>query len=306
MFNLKNPFKSKEEDQKITSLNLQPPDVATTANAKQASPPGTITDTHLAVLREQPVPEEINSGIRQLLDSGAHPEAVFLAQDPRNRGLIVFKHQNPPFQAIPLFSSPFLVGDYLRATKTVGQVIGVKMESLPQVAQSWRDGGIDSFLFNRCPRCPIVQPLRVKDNLITAEQIRFMWATQLTIRNWRARKLIRQYLDYAGDDSLAQKRTSLEFLRDHVAYDVPYVHWMIALIAGMQGDKLAHDGATASLEEFGPDFVGKTDNASANEFAGESDRPKAGSWSDSMAKAHIGLLMSFRMLNPSQEQRPVG
>ena len=78
-------------------------------------------------------------------------------------------------------------------------------------------------------------------------------------------------------------------MRDFGAFDVPFVHWMIALIAGMQGDEEARLAAIATLESFGPAFVGKT----ARLAGGEGDK----AWTDSMATAHVGLMAEFGMLN---------
>ena len=256
-------------------------------------------EEQLAAIRAQPVPEEIGRGVKQLLDSGRYPEAVFWGAILKRGAHIVFRNQSPVFQAIPLFSSPLLVNDYLKATGTPAdmQVLGMNIDSLPQVAEQWRAGGIDSFFFNRCPRFPIVQPISPQDRLITKKQLTFVWATNMTIRNWRAAKLVREYLGYKGDDAMQAKRATLELLRDHVAYDNPYIHWLIALIAGIQGDKAAQSAAVETLKEFGPGV------ASEMPVADGSKCDEA--WVDAMAKAHVGLLAAFGLLQlqPTQPQR---
>jgi hypothetical protein len=292
----KNPFKSSPTGSDLTSLNLNPDN----SQPKSSNPTRSSFEEQLAAVRAQPVPEEINRGIKQLLDSGKHPEAVFFGGNPQTGAHMVFRNQSPVFQAIPLFSSPLLVKDYLKATGTGSptemQVLGINMDSLPQVAEQWRSHGIDSFFFNRCPRCPILQPISPQDKLITKKQLTFMWATNMAIRNWRAAKLVREYLGYQGDDAIQSKRATLGLLRDHVAYDNPYIHWLIALIAGIQGDRAAQSAAIETLKEFGPRVLNEMP------FADGSKCDEA--WVDAMAKAHVGLLASFGLLQsqPTQPQ----
>jgi hypothetical protein len=79
----------------------------------------------------------------------------------------------------------------------------------------------------------------------------------ITIRNWRARKVIRQHLGDQGNDMLAKRYATLEALiSDHVAYDVPYIRWLIdSTVRGVQGDATAAPAAIANLNEFGSDVV---------------------------------------------------
>ena len=76
---------------------------------------------------------------------------------------------------------------------------------------------------------------------------------------------------------LSQKRATLEILRDHVAYDVPYVHWLIALIAGVQGDENTKAAALACLMDFGPDVASQMSVTEGN----VDDK----AWTEAMAKA---------------------
>lgn len=297
MFNLKNPFKSTRDAQGLSSLNLDP-NSSYRASATMEQPKSSLEE-QMAVIRSRPVPEEINRGIQQLLDSGRHPEAVFFAGNPQTGALLVFRNHSPALQAILLFSSPQRAKDYLKATNTPGdmQVLGVNFDSLPMAAEHWRASGVDSFIINRCPRCPFVQPVKSENNLITKQQLTFMWATNMTIHNWQAAKLLRQYLAYKGEDMLSQKRATLEILRDHVAYDVPYVHWLIALIAGVQGDENTRAAALACLMDFGPDVASQMSVTEGN----VDDK----AWTEAMAKAHVGLFASFGLLNTQQGQ-PTG
>ena len=57
----------------------------------------------------------------------------------------------------------------------------------------------------------------------------------------------------------------------------------------MQGDEPARLEATAILERFGPDFVGKT--------ARDGQRDGGPAWLESWMKATLGLYCEFQMLN---------
>ena len=115
-----------------------------------------------------------------------------------------------------------------------------------------------------------------------------MWAVSRAIRDYRGESTVRQFL--ATDvNHLPQRRALLEYLRDHVDYGIPYVHWMIGLIAGQQGDDAVREGSVQRLEEFGAAFVGRicvhTDPSTLDEFQ------------NSMVDAYLGLAANFGMID---------
>lgn len=84
-------------------------------------------------------------------------------------------------------------------------------------------------------------------------------------------------------------RASLEYLRDHFDAFNPYVHWMIAVLAGMEGDMKANAESIAKLEQFGPPFVGK--------LQGTSFDMSPGSQFATFPEATMGLLLSYKCLD---------
>jgi hypothetical protein len=298
MFNLKSMFTSKR-DEEITSLHLQTPGPEPSRELP-ATPLQAAAQVHAEELRNSAVAEEIKRRAKQLLDAGKYPANIFVLMSPETKGLVSFKTQKPAFNSLLFFSSPLIALDFVRTTKTPAQVAGIKMEGLPSNAEIWRKNGIDSFVWDRCPRCNIHVTQAPKDQLITKDHLALAWATRMCIRGMQAERLIRQFMAPGGKDGLAQKRAMLEMLRDHVAYDVPYAHWLIGLFAAMQGDEPARMAATACLEEFGPDFKGKIPAIA------QDSKELPAPWIESMAQAQVGLLSAFGLLNlspkPSQPQ----
>jgi hypothetical protein len=84
-------------------------------------------------------------------------------------------------------------------------------------------------------------------------------------------------------------RASLEYLRDHFDAGNPYVHWMIAVLAGMDGDMKANAESIAQMEQFGPPFVGK--------LQGTSFDMSPGSQFATFPEAMMGLLLSYKCMN---------
>jgi|SRR5271168_1735687 len=83
-------------------------------------------------------------------------------------------------------------------------------------------------------------------------------------------------------------RATLEYLRDHWDVSNPYVHWLIAIFAGMAGDMAANAVSIERLEEFGPPFVGK--------LQGTAFDMSPGSQFGTFPEASMGLLLSYRLL----------
>jgi hypothetical protein len=78
---------------------------------------------------------------------------------------------------------------------------------------------------------------------------------------------------------------------------VPYVHWLIALIAGMQGDEAGRLAATVRLEQFGPNFRGKTWTLK--------DKAQGQAWAQLWGAATMGLLATYGLLKTQQPpQKP--
>ena len=168
------------------------------------------------------------------------------------------------------------------------------MDQLAGAAEQWRAMGVDSFIMNRCPRCPTHNLVLPKGKVISRDEIDNCWAVSKAIRDWRGEAMVRAFMAVKGTHVLPQQRAILETLRDHVDYCIPYVHWLIAMIAGAQGDEAARVSATLLMQEFGPDFL------ASDTLRGVP--PDYAVWRDSLGRAYLGLLGTFGMLDHFNNQ----
>ncbi len=148
---------------------------------------------------------------------------------------------------------------------------------------------------NLSPKSPTANILKPDKGLIAPEQLVFTGALHRAIRNWQAQRLLGEFYSRSPDSKLPldlkRQRAALETLRDSGAYDIPFIHWMIAILAGTQDDEPARLAATAVLETFGPAWVGKTTPMKS----GDSFE----SWGNSVSIATTGLLVEFGMAEES-------
>jgi hypothetical protein len=283
-------FKSSKSEGQIASLDLKP--ASTPANpARQPGNGALLPDP--ASPKFTPPAEEVSRRTKLLFDSGQLPANIFLLA--ANGSVAVYKTPDGAHNAVLLFSSPFRAADYARAQGLQFPVATFKLEALPVAAKQWHDAGIDSFFFDCCPRCAGANLLssKVEDKTITTNQVAYAWATAVSIRNWRAEDAIRRFLAIQGDDAIALKRRSMEFFRDHIDCGIPYVHWLIAIFAGIQQDEPARLAAVARLEEFGPAFKGIITRMT--------DRSQLAAWGEASTKAHAGLLATFGMFKETPQ-----
>jgi hypothetical protein len=283
-----NPFLPKKADEEITSLNLETP--------KPQSSPGDpsfpqVDPKFLAVAKP-----EVNRRAKQMLDAGKRPKDLYLAIDATHNGLIVYR-TNTGKNTLLIFTSEPSARDYLKTTKIEGGVHGFAFESLPAYIERWRKEQVDYFVLDRCPRCPHFAAINLEG--ITQESFLVAWAVHKATRSFQAERCIRSYFDTSDAPEIPpvtpplrrEKRKLLEILRDHIDCNVPYVHWLIALDAGMDGDEEVRTAAIQSLEAFGPYFK---DKVALNLAAGgDTD-----AWAKSISEAYIGLLGTFGMLRP--------
>jgi hypothetical protein len=274
----------------FTSLNLQIP----ARPAPSAMPPNPLSlsglsEERLAVLRSKPAQDELQRRAKLLRESQRVPKFVFFLIEPQS-GMLILLNQKTK-RTVLLFSSPFLAHDYLEFSKMNVGVAGVPMESFAATARKWQSSGVDSFAVDRCPRCQVGVVLNPVQGVITWEQFLVTWSFERAIKNWRAEALIRKFLAVKGENMHAEKRATLEMLRDHVDCGVPYVHWLIALIAGIQNDEAGRLEATMRLERFGPNFKNKTSTL---------NKENAAEWGNLWGSAMVGLLATYGMLNLKQ------
>jgi hypothetical protein len=166
----------------------------------------------------------------------------------------------------------------MREFKVEGDVGGIKIENLPTSVPKWIDAGFAKFNLNRCPRCPDAL-LYDAGVLLSVEKVTQCWAIVKATRDCQGGALLREAIQYQSAGLLAEARKTLETIRDHVAYDIPYVHQLIAFLAGMQNDHPAKALAMKRLEEFGPEFA---------------LHPEL--WLEELARTQVSLLATFGLL----------
>ena len=246
-----------------------------------------------AAARGSEASHDIQQRTKDLLNSGKHPEQICFLRQRESHKLLALETKEPPRRALLIYTSPALAHFYVQTKDLPFEVAGVKLDDIAPVAEDWKKCGFDAFIMNLSPHASVFNVMNPRDNLITREQLVFAWATLRTARDWQAQTRLNEFYDEGtsnlGSPEMQRKlRGVLETLRDSGSFDVPFVHWVIALIAGMQKDEPGRIPATATLESFGPDFLGKTANVE-NE-----DGMKA--WGSSMTTATVGLLAEFGML----------
>lgn len=290
MFNPKKFFSSQKSQEKgLTSLNLQ-----SDSPPKREAPSSSASEDFAkacaafeARYRGSPKQKEIDRRVNKILNSGVVPEHIFYGVIPAENQVIVMMPPGTEHRTLMLFSSGFIATDYLRANRLTAVVGMFKPSALATLAESWKASGVDSYSFNRCPRCTPLSFICPKDGLLTEKELRLMWAVSVALKGYRGEMIVREFL--ATDTTeMAKRRALLESIRDHVDYGIPYVHWLIGMIAGMQGDDAAREGSIARLSEFGPQFWGKIIVAK--------DAADMEAWGKSMIDAHFGLLGTYGLL----------
>jgi hypothetical protein len=291
MFSLKKLLKPNADKHEITSLNLQIPDRAPQLPQQTG---GLTPESLLAILKKKPAEEEVHRRAKLLRELNP-PKALFFLVEPQNGCYVDLQNQSS--KLLPLFSSPLAALDYLQTRKiTSAGIAGFQLASLGATVERWQAAGIDSLIFDLCPRCAASDSPLVGAT-VTREELVHGWSIERAVRHWRGEVLVRVFGSLKWDAMRPQMRLTLEFLRDHVDCSVPYVHWLIALIAGMQGDEAGRLAATVRLEQFGPNFRGKTWTLK--------DKAQGQAWAQLWGAATMGLLATYGLLKTQQPpQKP--
>jgi hypothetical protein len=279
----KNLFQSGKADEGITSLHLETPNGQLHEDNSNSAGRRLIDPKLLAIAGP-----EIKRRANKMLEAGRRPQDLYLAVDGANKGWFSFRTSNPDRNVLLIFTSGYAAMDYLKTARIAGGVHMFPFESLQVYAEYWRKARIDSFVLDRCPRCLdfFCAPIDVH----TVEQFLTLWAHHRATRDFQSEKLVHAYFDSLKAGSPQREvRSFLETLRDHLDFGVPYVHWLIAIHAGIDGDQEAKIASIQNLEAFGSDFKGKVSRDET--FVLEE-------WSKSVAEAHLGLLATFEMLRP--------
>ena len=228
----------------------------------------------------------------ELAKSGKHPKTIFFLRALGTNSLVLLNTPEPTLKAVLLFSSAFTARFYMQEKKLPTEIAGVSFDQFSSVAEDLHASGVLSFVMDLSPNSPASNVMSPTTKRITTEQVTFAWAVGRTVRNFHAQRTLRPLLtnkNFGTPEIQKELRRALESIRACGGYDVPYVHWMMALIAGMQHDEPGRLQATADLETFGPDFVGRTPPLESREYLQE--------WGKSWTNAQIGLMTEFEMLN---------
>jgi hypothetical protein len=286
-------LKSKANRQQLISLGLEAP----AKPAGDAAPsPQAITDAMQKMhdaFKGSEASAELKRRAKELLDSGRHPDLICFLRERENQSPVALLVNEPPCKALLIYTSPVLAHFYLQTKRLPFEVVGLKLDEVATAAEDWRKRGFDAYIMDMSPKAPLFNIIDTKDRLITSEELVKYWAIFRTARNWQAQTRLHEFYgkkvsNPTSPEILQKHRAELETLRDYTSFDVPFVHWMIALIARMQGDEPGRLAATAVLESFGPAFVGRTNPLKAG------DDVKV--WAESLTTAHVGLMAEFGML----------
>ena len=202
--------------------------------------------------------EALRQRAQDILDSGRIPECLFVCQ--LANGLLVFQASGEQRPVMLLFSSSFAATDYLRATGTPATIGQLKVEDLPKIAQSWLSLGLQMAALDRCPRCPTFPAVALASMAKwTKEDFAKIWAHHRAARLVMGELQIRSAINRSAAGSFAEARNDLEYVRDHLDCGIPYLHQMIGLLAGLQGDEKVKAASLERLKEFGPQFAGSLD-----------------------------------------------
>ncbi|MDR3772511.1 MAG: hypothetical protein P4L26_04130 [Terracidiphilus sp.] len=300
MFDLFKPKSSTGGDPGITSLDLR----ITTPSAAQ-SPPRAATPP-----APQPAPTPVQqpvqtcaqlaltlegahmyfSGaflkIQELQKNGAKPELLYYLVYPQQGHTFSVTTSDGSRTILPLFTSKPMADAYI-AAKKIGAIAAVcRLENLPALSEKWADAGMNFYAFNICCRCVslLLHPIA---ELQLEEPVVNRWRNDAGQRRQFAETFGRGAYSVIGSNPKAA-RTMFEGMRDHIDPANPYLHWVIAVLAGMAGDMDANAASIKRLEEFGPPFIGKLQGTSF-------DPTQEGSQMSTMAEAMIGLGASLGM-----------
>ncbi len=240
------------------------------------------------------------NGARRRFDdmvrTGLKPEVIFYVVFPQ-QGLSHSLTTADGLKTIVLtFTSKFMADAYIAAKKMGAVAAACRIENLPQQAEKWMSSGINCYALNACCKCAALSFFPISE--LTSEDL-FLTTWRLDLANRR------QFAESYGRNSAAvfgtnpkQARSWLEGIRDHIDPANPYLHWTIAILAGVAGDMEVNADSIKRLDGFGPPFAGKLQGTSF-------DPTVPGSQMSTMAEAAVGLGISLGYLDPSKmTQKP--
>jgi hypothetical protein len=302
------PFAKKEKTSELTSLDLctgptpQPqsganaaserqPDAKPAQEAQSSTPPPSIPSCLQVAIdpeRTLVLGKDFRRRSEEWMKSGQWPQVVPYLVFPQQGHTLTVSTNDGKKTIVPIFGSTWIAKAYLAAKGIQAVIAACRLYALADQAEKWIAAGINCYALNPCFRCgsSILYPVA---ELQSEEQFLQTWSFDAITRRLFAEIIVRQCQNQFASNPKGV-RDSLERVRDHLDCGMPYLHWGIALLAGMAGDMQANAVAIQRLEEFGPDFVGKLKGDSFH--FGE-----PGSQMATMPEAMMGLLASYGILN---------
>jgi hypothetical protein len=284
----------KHEESELTSLNLCPPPSPQVPTAAPAEPPSAHPAPVQPCLQLALNPQatlaiciDFRRRFDEWMKTGPKPQLVFYLVFPQQGLSLSFSTKDGTKTILLLFGSTWTANAYVAAKGLKAVTAGCRLESLPQQAQKWSAAGINCFTLDPCSRCGngSIHPI---SELESEEQFIQIFGLDAVNRKIYGQIIVRSCQTQLTNQKYV--RENLERVRDHLDCGNPYVHWVIAVFAGMMGDLVANAAAIDRLEAFGPAFAGKVVR---NSF--DHKDPKAQIYS--MAEALLGLLASYGIVN---------
>src|ERR1700723_596072 len=168
-------LKPKDGGRELTSLKLDSP-AKPPVNA--APPANAISDTMhkmATAFKDSPAQAEIQSHALELAKSGEHPEMFFFLRDRTNHSPLAVLTKEPARKAVLIFASVPMAHFFLQTKQMPLEVVGMRPDELPPIAEDWQKRGFDSYIMDLSPKAPVFNAMTPKNNLITREQLVFAW-----------------------------------------------------------------------------------------------------------------------------------
>lgn len=291
-------FKSKA-DSGLTSLDLRPevppsprPPAQPKAQPSQAQappaapPPGPCVQVSLGLEHNFNFYKDLRRRHEQFVAAGSKLEVVFYLVLPQQGHTLTVSTPDGKSTILYLFTSQIMADGYLAKRKLGAVAAGCRVSSLAEQVEKWEVLGINRYGLNACAKCAnaAVGPL---SDLQSEQKFYDCWSLDTVNRRLFAETTLRFWQQNMANPGY---RKALEGIRDHVDPSCPYLHMLIATMAGMQGDKEAAASAIKVLDRFGPPFTGKL-NAETIEPG------NVETWSNILSEATLGLYGTYGILN---------
>ncbi len=285
-------FKSKPQEPELTSLGLKTdapkqPIEGQNPQPTPAPPPVPCVQVSLGLEGNFNFYKELRRRHEQFVATGAKLEAVFYLVLPQQGHTLTVSTPDGKSTILYLFTSKIMADGYLARRKLGAVAAGCRVSSLGEQVERWAVLGINAYGLNACAKCAnaAVGPLT---DLQSEQKFQDCWSLDAMNRRLFAETALRYWQQNMAN--VAGYRKALEGIRDHVDPGCPYLHMLIAAMAGMQGDKETAAGAIQWLDRFGPPFTGKL-NA-------ETIVPdKVETWSGALTEATLGLYGTYGLAN---------